>query len=260
VLCKSLPLSIFPPNQSSNQPTKQTNKITNPVPPHPSSVTLTSILRVTSVQNSLKNREDQTWSFIERGVWTLIESNLGIICACLPVLKQPLGRLFPRLFGSTIRGRSGGVSGGSGFSGKAGSNKYYGRTSGSKTSSSAVHKSSHFATTTTSSTTSSTAEQQSNNPKFWRPAPLKHELSVSVSASRDYKYSGRRGSDEHYIFSSGGGGGSDGGHHHHHYSDDTASENIELGEHHRTTITVGKKGRISKTVEVTRTSFHEEVR
>ena len=34
-------------------------------------------------------------------MWTLIEANLGIITACLPVLKQPLGHLFPRLFGST---------------------------------------------------------------------------------------------------------------------------------------------------------------
>jgi hypothetical protein len=66
-----------------------------------SSVTGTSILRTTSVEDSLKNQADITWNFIERGVWTLIEANLGIINACLPVLKQPLGRLFPRLFGTT---------------------------------------------------------------------------------------------------------------------------------------------------------------
>jgi hypothetical protein len=41
-------------------------------------------------------------SFIPRGVWTLIEANTGIICACLPMLKQPLTILFPRIFrGST---------------------------------------------------------------------------------------------------------------------------------------------------------------
>ncbi|KAM5341226.1 hypothetical protein ACJ41O_015335 [Fusarium nematophilum] len=64
-------------------------------------VTITSILRTTSVQNSLKNKEDITYNFIERGMWTLIEANLGIISACLPVLKRPLGKLFPRVFGST---------------------------------------------------------------------------------------------------------------------------------------------------------------
>ena len=41
-------------------------------------------------------------SFIHRGVWTLIEANTGIICACLPMLKHPLTILFPRIFrGST---------------------------------------------------------------------------------------------------------------------------------------------------------------
>ncbi|KAF9775280.1 hypothetical protein IL306_006648 [Fusarium sp. DS 682] len=64
-------------------------------------VTITSILRVTSVSNSLKNKKDQTYNFIDRGIWTLIEANLGIITACLPVLRQPLGKLFPHIFGST---------------------------------------------------------------------------------------------------------------------------------------------------------------
>ncbi|RMJ20117.1 hypothetical protein CDV36_000183 [Fusarium kuroshium] len=64
-------------------------------------VTIASILRTTSVQNSLKNKEDITYNFIERGMWTLIEANLGIISACLPVLRRPLGKLFPRIFGST---------------------------------------------------------------------------------------------------------------------------------------------------------------
>ncbi|CAM1503312.1 Fc.00g080880.m01.CDS01 [Cosmosporella sp. VM-42] len=64
-------------------------------------VTITSILRTTSVQNSLKNKQDSTYNFIERGMWTLAEANLGIISTCLPVLKRPMGKLFPRLFGST---------------------------------------------------------------------------------------------------------------------------------------------------------------
>jgi hypothetical protein len=58
------------------------------------------------VQNSLKNKGDLTYNFIQRGMWTIIEANLGTISTCLPVLKQPMGRLFPRLFGSTKKGSS----------------------------------------------------------------------------------------------------------------------------------------------------------
>lgn len=67
------------------------------------SVTVTSILRTTSVSNSLEKKSDITYNFIDRGIWTLTETNLGIISACLLVLKQPLGRLFPRLFGSSAK-------------------------------------------------------------------------------------------------------------------------------------------------------------
>ena len=79
-------------------------------------MTLTSILRVTSVSNSHKNKEDITYNLIERGMWTLIEVNLGTITACLPVLRQPLGRLFPRIFGTTKERSAylGGVVSGSG--------------------------------------------------------------------------------------------------------------------------------------------------
>ncbi|KAG9195561.1 1-acylglycerone phosphate reductase [Alternaria panax] len=64
-------------------------------------VTVTSILRVTAVANSVRNQEDQTWSFIERGIWTMIEANLGIICACLIVLKQVVKHCFLSILGTT---------------------------------------------------------------------------------------------------------------------------------------------------------------
>ncbi|KAH7068960.1 hypothetical protein BKA63DRAFT_397026, partial [Paraphoma chrysanthemicola] len=64
-------------------------------------VTITSILRVTAVANSVRNQQDQTWNFITRGVWTLIEANLGIICACLIVLKQAVKRCFSFVFSTT---------------------------------------------------------------------------------------------------------------------------------------------------------------
>ncbi|KAK5995385.1 hypothetical protein PT974_03789 [Cladobotryum mycophilum] len=69
-------------------------------------VTVTSILRTTSVQNSTKTKSDITWNFIDRGMWTLIEANIGIISACLLVLKQPLAHILPSIFASTPKGSS----------------------------------------------------------------------------------------------------------------------------------------------------------
>ncbi|KAF9732256.1 hypothetical protein PMIN06_006647 [Paraphaeosphaeria minitans] len=82
-------------------------------------VTVTSILRVTAVANSAHNKKDQTWEFIRRGIWTLIEANLGIICACLIVLRQPLARLFSKVFGTTKTGDSQGFRYGSSGAGAA---------------------------------------------------------------------------------------------------------------------------------------------
>ncbi|KAF2844992.1 hypothetical protein T440DRAFT_409009 [Plenodomus tracheiphilus IPT5] len=75
-------------------------------------VTATSVLRVTAVANSVRNQQDQTFNFIPRGVWTLIEANLGIICACLTVLKRPAQRLIMILTNASIpRSASGGGRG-----------------------------------------------------------------------------------------------------------------------------------------------------
>jgi hypothetical protein len=52
-------------------------------------VVFAGIMRTTAVSNSFANKSDITWDFIPRGIWTLIEANLGIICACLPILKGP---------------------------------------------------------------------------------------------------------------------------------------------------------------------------
>ncbi len=171
----------------------------------PPSITICSILRTTSVQNSLKNRQDQTYNFIERGIWTLLEANLGIINACLPILKQALGHLFPRLFG-TVKSTTSPYPG-------AGS-----RPTDHRTADSSHHRS---------------------NPRFWG-GPHKNELNVSVTASRP-----RRESDEHHIIRG---------------SDKDSRDTIELDE--RGQSPAGHRhnsglGRISKTVEVTRTSFHE---
>lgn len=41
---------------------------------------------------------DQTYGTLNSTIWTTIEANTGIICACLPMLKKPLTCLFPRAF------------------------------------------------------------------------------------------------------------------------------------------------------------------
>jgi hypothetical protein len=33
-------------------------------------------------------------------MWTIIEPNIAILCACLPMCRMPLQRLFPKIFGS----------------------------------------------------------------------------------------------------------------------------------------------------------------
>jgi hypothetical protein len=52
-----------------------------------------SILRTTSVSESLKNQSDITYSFVPWGIWTLVEANLGIITSCLIVLKKPMSQI-----------------------------------------------------------------------------------------------------------------------------------------------------------------------
>ena len=61
------------------------------------SVCVTSILRMTTLEAGSKSK-DQTYGTYVSTVWTTVEANTGIICACLPMLKSPLSRFFPRLF------------------------------------------------------------------------------------------------------------------------------------------------------------------
>jgi hypothetical protein len=65
------------------------------------SVLIAGIIRTTAVQNSLERQADITYNFIPRGCWTLVEANLGIICANLPILKKPFNWIFSRAFGTT---------------------------------------------------------------------------------------------------------------------------------------------------------------
>ena len=42
--------------------------------------------------------EDTIFGTLNSTIWTTIEANTGIMCACMPMLKAPLMTLFPRLF------------------------------------------------------------------------------------------------------------------------------------------------------------------
>ncbi|KAI1912452.1 hypothetical protein LOZ39_005725 [Ophidiomyces ophidiicola] len=67
-------------------------------------VCITSIIRTTSIAASA-NLKDITWNTIPVSVWSAIEVNTGIICACLPMIRQPLAMLFPNVFSMSNRSR-----------------------------------------------------------------------------------------------------------------------------------------------------------
>lgn len=65
------------------------------------SVCITSILRMTTLDQGSKAL-DQTYGTYISTIWTTVECNTGIICACLPMMKAPLTWIFPKLFPQSI--------------------------------------------------------------------------------------------------------------------------------------------------------------
>lgn len=61
-------------------------------------VTITSILRMTTI--SISTQTPDTTYDIASTLWTFIEANVGIICACLPMCRPLLTLFFPRIFPS----------------------------------------------------------------------------------------------------------------------------------------------------------------
>ncbi|OJD15152.1 hypothetical protein AJ78_04577 [Emergomyces pasteurianus Ep9510] len=68
-------------------------------------VCITSIIRTTVIAAGSKV-QDVTWSPIPVSIWSTIEINTGIICSCLPMIRQPLSILFPNLFSNSDRSGS----------------------------------------------------------------------------------------------------------------------------------------------------------
>jgi 1-acylglycerone phosphate reductase len=59
---------------------------------------------MTYVSNPIDDKADMTYNFVDGSIWTLIEANVGIMRACLLILKQPLGEWFPRLWSQQVNG------------------------------------------------------------------------------------------------------------------------------------------------------------
>lgn len=64
-------------------------------------VTVVSILRLRSLVKFGTHSTNPMWDFFDPGVWSTVEINVGIICACMPALRLLLVRLFPSLLSTT---------------------------------------------------------------------------------------------------------------------------------------------------------------
>ncbi|KAF4462074.1 integral membrane PTH11 [Fusarium albosuccineum] len=72
------------------------------------SFTIVSILRLRSLLQYRSDSKNPTWEFLEAARWSVIETNVGIMCACMPSLRLLLARMSPKLFGSTVQPRNSG--------------------------------------------------------------------------------------------------------------------------------------------------------
>lgn len=106
-----------------------------------------------------------------------MEANLGIISACLPILKKPLGRIFPYLFGSTN-----------------GTSNYYGGTGGNGRSAGPSAR----RETRRGYILTDLPSSQTTTHNYWRDQPSKSHHSVSVSRT---DIDADKFSDERHIIS-----------------------------------------------------------
>lgn len=61
------------------------------------SVCFTSAMRMMALKTGAKS-SDPNRGTLGSTVWTIVEADTGIICACLPMLRAPFGRMFPGFF------------------------------------------------------------------------------------------------------------------------------------------------------------------
>ncbi|CBX96377.1 predicted protein [Plenodomus lingam JN3] len=73
-------------------------------------VTIVSVIRLEYLIN-FANSKNPTWDLAGFGVWSTIELDVGVMCACMPAIQSLCKRCFPKVFGMTTRGKSTGKSG-----------------------------------------------------------------------------------------------------------------------------------------------------
>ncbi|KAH7116358.1 hypothetical protein EDB81DRAFT_916785 [Dactylonectria macrodidyma] len=64
-------------------------------------VTIISILRLRSIIKFSLPNQNPTWNFVGITTWSILEANVGIICACLPSLRLHLARILPNILGTS---------------------------------------------------------------------------------------------------------------------------------------------------------------
>ncbi|KAK2739487.1 hypothetical protein FQN55_009452 [Onygenales sp. PD_40] len=72
-------------------------------------VCITSVLRALTLDLAATN-PDIIWSATNSSMWTVTETNIAIICACMPTYKAPLAKILPRAFGPFYSSASGNKS------------------------------------------------------------------------------------------------------------------------------------------------------
>jgi hypothetical protein len=60
----------------------------------------TSVLRMTTLANGSRAK-DPLIGTVKSSMWTIIEASTAVICACLPMCRTPLQRLWPKVFSAS---------------------------------------------------------------------------------------------------------------------------------------------------------------
>lgn len=116
------------------------------------------------------------------GIWSIVESCVGVICACLPAMRAVFAKLAPKAFASTTAahtgaGLSSGMPGGRTGGGDKASSQSASQVSGSKN---------HTTTTNATATTTTTTTTTSNHDRESSRIQVKSEFTVR-SRRRDEK-------------------------------------------------------------------------
>jgi len=76
-------------------------------------VSLVAIIRLQYILQFAQS-SNITMDFVDIGIWSTIEVNVGIICACMPAMRVLLSRIMPKAFGSSVKPTYGGQGGAGG--------------------------------------------------------------------------------------------------------------------------------------------------